>query len=353
MLYNIFHKHKIHNMRLRHHLKHWFVPHKHNDHRPHLIRAHGLVILAVAVIGIQLMAVTIRPADVRVLAYATDITPVDLLTQTNQQRASNGLPALRLDSRLNTSATLKAQNMFAEDYWAHVSPSGIQPWYWFTKAGYNYSYAGENLAKDFDTTAGTIDGWMNSPGHRANILNVNYTDVGFAVMNGTLVGGQTTLVVAHYGHEGGPATAVAAAPGPTPIPLRSVPAPVATPVPSAAPVAVATPSPVSTPTPAPTPSKPSVAVVTNGDIRESAPTPRSYSLFRPLTLTRTLNWNSLITFALLTVLLLVYLITHMTVWRKGLKRWRRRGYRNMALIQVGGLVLLLTIIAISSFGHVG
>jgi hypothetical protein len=330
---------------LRRQLRHWFLPH--NDHRPHLIRAHGLAVLAVTMIGIQLLANTVRPADVRVLAYAVNITPVDLLAQTNQQRVANGLSALRLDSRLNNSAQLKAQNMFSEDYWAHVSPSGIQPWYWFNQTGYNYSYAGENLAKDFDTTSGTITGWMNSPGHRANILNANYTDVGFSVMNGTLQGEQTTLVVAHYGHEAASTSVVAAvvAPRVTPIPARTF-VPTSTPV--IALTTPATPSPTSKVTP-----KPIVAIVTNGDIHEAAPAARSYSLFRPLSLTRTLNWSNLITFVLLTILLLVYSATHMTVWRKGLKRWRRRGYRNVAFLQVGGLVIILTIIAVSSFGHVG
>lgn len=339
----------------RKHLKHWFLPHKHNDHRPHLIRAHGLAIVAVVVIGIQLGATAVRPAEVRVLAYAVNITPVDLLTQTNQQRVANGLSALRLDSRLNSSAAAKAQNMFTEDYWAHVSPSGIQPWYWITQAGYKYTYAGENLAKDFDTTSGTVTGWMNSAGHRANILNVNYTDVGFAVMNGTLQGGQTTLVVAHYGHEGASTTAVAAAaPGPksTPTPAKVSSTPVTTPAPTVAAAPASTPAPTLAPTAAPQVSS-KVALATAGDIREAAPVQQSYSLFRPLALTRTLNWSSLVTFALLTALLLVYLLTHMTVWRKGLKRWRSRRYRNLAALQVSGLALLLTIIAISSFGHVG
>ena len=339
--------------RIRRHLKHWFVPHKHNDHRPHLIRAHGLVILAVVVIGLQFAALALHPVDVRVLAYATDITPIDLLTQTNQQRTANGIGALRLDSRLNASAQMKAQNMFAENYWAHVSPSGIQPWYWFQQAGYKYTYAGENLARDFDTTAGTMQGWMNSPGHKANILNANYTDVGFAVTNGTLLGGQTTLVVAHYGHEGTT----------TPIANVAAPAPKATPVPvraAATPVVTIALTPASTPVPTPTPAvvaspmpKPTIAITTTGDIREAAPAPRTYSLFRPLTLTRTLNWSSLVTFALITILLMVYVVTHMTVWHKGLKRWGKRGYRNLAFAQVGGLAVLLVIIAISSYGRVG
>jgi hypothetical protein len=205
-------------------VKHWFVPHKQNDHRPHLIRGHGLAVVVVLIFGLNVVGLLARPAGLapalsgNVLAYAVDITPVALFNLTNQERANAGLPPLRLDSRLNQSASLKAQNMFAENYWAHVSPSGIQPWHWFTQAGYNYQYAGENLAKDFDTSAGVMDGWMNSAGHRANVLNAHYTDVGFAVVNGTLVGGETTLVVAHYGSPVAVAGPAATPKPPTPTP---------------------------------------------------------------------------------------------------------------------------------------
>jgi hypothetical protein len=335
---------------LRHHLKHWLMPHKHNDHRPHLIRLHGLAVIAFMIIGIQVTANVVRPPSVRVLGYATDITPVNLLTLTNQQRTANGLAPLRLDARLNQSATLKASNMFSENYWAHVSPSGIQPWYWFQQAGYNYSYAGENLAKDFDTSAGTVDGWMNSPGHRANILNAYYTDVGFAVQNGTLVGGQTTLVVAHSGSISG--RAVAAAPI-APTPKAVVPAPV---------IAASTPAPVITAAPTqaspsivPTPAPTVVAhpVVPTGLITSSAPAPKRYSLFAPLSVTNTLNLGTIVTIALLLVLLIVYIYTHLTVWRKGLKRWRSSHYKLLAAGQVGGLAVAIIVLAVSGFGSVG
>ncbi len=315
-------------MSLHRHLKHWFIPHKRNDHRPHLIRAHGLALMAVLIIGVQLTANLMQPAAARalvhgnVLAYATDITPVDLLNLTNQERIANGLPALRLDSRLNHSAGLKAQNMFSEDYWAHVSPSGIQPWYWFQQAGYTYKYAGENLAKDFDTSSGAVQGWMNSPGHRANILNANYTDVGFAVQNGTLVGGQTTLVVAHYGATSSSGTSVAAN------------------VPTKTP----------TPKPAVKSSVPVVAQVTPGT---STPAQKQYSLFQPLSLLRTLNWGTLVTLSLLLVLLFVYVMTHLAVWRKGLGRWRLLHYRLYAAAQVSGLAVAIVLLAVSGFGQVG
>lgn len=343
------------------HAKHWLVPHRRNDHRPHLIRGRGLAVMAGLLVAVQVLAYATAPASVRVaraqsgsvLAYASgNITPSELLAGTNQARVAAGLPALRMDSRLNASAQAKAQNMFAEDYWAHVSPSGLQPWYWFTQAGYRYSYAGENLAKDFDTSAGTMDGWLNSPGHRANILNANYVDVGFAVVNGTLVGGQTTLVVAHYGQTvAAPAPAIAVAkPAPTPAP----PAVVRTPVPAApvaTPVATSVPTPVPTAAATPTPLAESAPVVAS--FTESAPAPRGYSLFQPLALTRTLTWPSLVTLGLLLLLLVVYLYTHMTVWRKGLKRWQSSHYRGLAVLQVGGVTAAMLMLIASSFGRVG
>jgi hypothetical protein len=349
VVYNISMSKKVKRKKsLPQHLKHWLVPHKHNDHRPHLIRLHGLAVIAFLIIGIQVTANVVRPASVQVLAYAQNITPVDLLNLTNQERAANGLPALKLDSRLNQSATLKAGNMFAENYWAHVSPSGLQPWYWFGQAGYSYTYAGENLAMGFDTSAGAVQGWMNSPGHRANILNASYKDVGFAVQNGTLLGDQTTLVVAHYG-AGSAAPAVAAAPKPTAKPAAAKAAtPVATAVPTPAPTAE------STPTPTPLPATPSPLTVASAGVSPpSAPAPQQYSLFKPLSLVRTLNFGTLATLGLLLLLLMVYTATHLMVWRKGLKRWRSAHYRVAAGAQIAGLTGAILLLAISGFGSVG
>lgn len=344
-------------MSWRRHLKHWLVPHKHNDHRPHLIRAHGLAIVAVLIVGLQTTALAVRPAAARppghqsigaVLAYATDITPQELFDQTNQQRAANGLPPLQLDSRLNASASAKAADMFQYDYWAHVNPvNGTQPWYWFTQAGYSYSYAGENLAKDFDTTAGVMTGWMNSPGHRANILNPHYVDVGFAVQNGVLVGGQTTLVVAHYG---APASAAIAAA--TPVPSAR---PQAQPIAATAGEPTATPTPAVSATPSPVPTVAPVAPIVKGQISAgpSAPEPHSYSLFAPLSLTKTLNWPSLISLGLLLLLFSIYFVTHLAVWRKGLKRWRSPHYKAYAVASLAVLGLAIILLATSGFGMVG
>lgn len=178
--------------------KDWLVPHRGNRHHPHLVRLHGLSLCLGLIILFQLLFNLTTSGHAQVLGYATDINVSDLFTLTNQQRANNGQPGLHLNSKLNQAAAAKASDMFKKDYWAHVSPDGVQPWAFITAAGYHYVYAGENLAKDFDTSSGVVAGWMASGEHKANILNVHYHDVGFAVENGVLVGGETTLVVAFY-----------------------------------------------------------------------------------------------------------------------------------------------------------
>lgn len=184
--------------RVHSHAKSVLVPHKDNDYRPHLIRAHGLVAVLVVALIAQVFYSFVTTGHIGVLSRVSDIQTTELLEDTNKQREAEGLNELYINDQLSRAAFLKAQNMFKEQYWAHVSPSGVEPWKWFGDAGYNYSYAGENLAKNYPTAQATVNAWMNSETHRANILKSEYIDVGFAVVDGTLNGQNTILVVAMY-----------------------------------------------------------------------------------------------------------------------------------------------------------
>lgn len=135
-----------------------------------------------------------------VLGYATNISVSALLQETNIQRGDNGQPALSLNSQLSQAAQAKANDMAQRDYWSHTSPDGQQPWQFISAAGYSYSSAGENLAYGFDTSSGTVAGWMNSAGHRANLLNNTYSEVGFGIANAPNYqgDGEETIVVAMY-----------------------------------------------------------------------------------------------------------------------------------------------------------
>ena len=96
----------------------------------------------------------------------------------NKVREDEGLAPLSIDRDLEESATAKACDMRDRQYFEHKDPQGVEPWHFFTEAGYVYEYAGENLAIGYTNPTDTMLGWMNSPKHRENILNPNYTEFG-------------------------------------------------------------------------------------------------------------------------------------------------------------------------------
>lgn len=185
-------------------LKHFFLPHHSNNHRAKALHIDSLLcyvlLFAIFNLGIRI----VHREFPNVLGYATDIRVDALLASTNAERASNGLSPLKLNGALSQAAAAKAQDMFANDYWAHNSPQGKTPWSFIVSSGYKYTIAGENLAKNFSTSGGVVSAWMASPTHRENIVKPGYQDVGFAVVNGTLNGEETTLVVQMFGAGGAP-----------------------------------------------------------------------------------------------------------------------------------------------------
>lgn len=128
---------------------------------------------------------------------------------TNQNRIENDLPGLTISAVLTEAAQAKANDEVANGYFAHTSPAGLDSWYWFKQAGYNFTYAGENLAVDFSDSAAVVSAWMNSPEHRANILDNHYTEIGIATANGMFEGHPTIFVVQEFGDPATPALASA------------------------------------------------------------------------------------------------------------------------------------------------
>ncbi len=132
------------------------------------------------------------------------IAPFDsraIISETNKARAENGLAPLKANAKLDVAAYNKMQDMIKSGYFAHVSPSGVNPWFWFSGAGYNYHYAGENLALGYATPEDTVRAWLNSPSHRANVLNVNYDEIGVAVGTANINGINGILVVQDFGKQ--------------------------------------------------------------------------------------------------------------------------------------------------------
>lgn len=183
-------------------LRYLYHPHRSNNHRARVLHPETMAALSVLAVvftaGLASLSM-ISPQFGEVLGFASSITPVQVIEQTNRQRELQGLEPLVLNQTLGQAAAAKGQDMFNEQYWAHTSPKGLTPWKFMADVDYTYSVAGENLARDFSDTSSMVSAWMQSPTHRANILNSRYQDIGIAVIDGTLQGYETTLVVQMFG----------------------------------------------------------------------------------------------------------------------------------------------------------
>jgi uncharacterized protein YkwD len=176
-------------------------PHPSNNHRAKALHFKTFfIVISLLILGAFFFSSDINPFTNNLKVFA-DISTQELLNFTNQKRAEFGLPALALDQALEIAASKKADDMFAKNYWAHNSPDGTTPWFFITQAGYEYVYAGENLARGFTDSQDAVNAWMASTEHRENILSENFKDVGFAVKAGTLNGEETFLIVQEFGNK--------------------------------------------------------------------------------------------------------------------------------------------------------
>jgi len=180
-------------------LKHHFLPCPVTKKRATLLH-HNFILFYSGIFLFFLVLInaskTIAPG---VLGYASDIKVSELLQKTNEYRLKNGKRELILNEKLSLAATEKAKFMFQRNFWAHTSPDGTEPWYFVLNQGYDYSYAGENLARNFNSSGEVVNAWINSSSHRENLVSDNYDEVGFGIVNGVLDGYETTLVVQFFG----------------------------------------------------------------------------------------------------------------------------------------------------------
>lgn len=132
-------------------------------------------------------------------ALASGIVPVDVITFANSARAKVNLSPLTENAKLSLAAKNKANDMFKNDYFAHTSPKGAEPWYWIKQAGYQYRAAGENLAINYTSAKEQHEAWMKSETHRANILNARYQEIGVAVAEGKINGKESLVTVEFFG----------------------------------------------------------------------------------------------------------------------------------------------------------
>lgn len=179
-------------------IKHLFIPHEENDYKPHLFREAGVAFLLAIILGVFALNI----GGHLLLKYTNmeaTVFPAVLADLANENRIQDNKQTLTINPILVQAAELKAQDMATKGYFAHTSPEGITPWHWFGEVNYEFIYAGENLAVDFSESTDVENAWMNSPGHRANILNDNFTEIGIATAAGTYQGRPTTFVVELFG----------------------------------------------------------------------------------------------------------------------------------------------------------
>ncbi len=260
--------------RIKQALKKYFIPHEENDHKPHILRPRTIAFVFIVAIVAESTFV-IGTKYILPQSKLFGIVEVNALVDgTNQNRVANNLPDLQVSPLLMAAAQDKANDEATKGYFAHTSPQGITPWYWFQQAGYNYLYAGENLAINFTDSQDVVTAWMNSPEHRANILSTQFTQVGIATAQGMYNGQPTIFVAEEFG-----------TPAPAPIAFvntasaASMPdtAPTVTPAPKTVAPVAPTPTVIATQSSSDADSQQTFVAVKNTSVQESQVAPTATS----------------------------------------------------------------------------
>ena len=175
--------------------KKYFIPHDDNGHKPHFLRGKTAVIAVSAILALE----TLFLAETLLIApnakFTGAILPAVIAELTNQNRAKSGLEELKTSGELAEAAKLKAEDMAAKGYFAHVSPEGVDPWHWIDSVGYEYVRAGENLAVNFADSKDVVNAWMSSASHKANIMKSSFSEIGIGTATGTYKGRNAIFIV--------------------------------------------------------------------------------------------------------------------------------------------------------------
>lgn len=190
-------------------LRDHFIPHAGNDYQPHLLQKTAMTLMLFMVLLSFALANLQAVLWLNIDWMVSTILPAVIVAETNDERADEDVGALRRSAVLDQAAQLKAEDMAKKGYFSHYSPEGVSPWHWFRVADYSFVHAGENLAVHFKDSREVVRAWMDSPTHRANIVNGKFTEIGIGVAEGRFEGFDTVFVVQLFGT---PAVPVAAAP---------------------------------------------------------------------------------------------------------------------------------------------
>jgi uncharacterized protein YkwD len=191
-------------------LKHYLLPHKENEYKPHFFRIPTVVITLLVLGGSGFLFSKVLENLPKNDSYAA-VYAGTVVAYTNEAREAVGDRDLTQNELLARAAQLKADDMATNGYFAHNSPldAAKTSWYWFDQVGYKYEYAGENLAVNYTDSRDVTNAWLASPTHKANMLHPSFTEIGVATAIGMYKGQEVTFVVQMFGR-------------PVPAPLQNV-----------------------------------------------------------------------------------------------------------------------------------
>lgn len=175
------------------------LPTEENNHSPHILQKTAMV----AMFGMVLLSFTM--SNLQALLWQTSdwlvgsVLPAVIVDLTNDERDKLEVKSLSRNTVLDQAAQLKAEDMAKEQYFSHFSPKGVSPWFWFKEVSYDFVHAGENLAIHFNDSSAVIDAWMDSPLHKENIINGDFTEIGIGTARGKYEGFDTVYVVQLFG----------------------------------------------------------------------------------------------------------------------------------------------------------
>jgi hypothetical protein len=181
------------------HLRNHFVPHHSNNYHPHILGHRSLALLSGLLISVKIFSIGLLSFGPVESAFSSAINSENIISLTNASRISFGLTELKANSVLAKAAQSKADDMLEKGYFSHNTPDGKTPWDFIAAAGYSYLSAGENLAVNFVEAEDVENAWMNSPGHKANILNQTFQEIGIGISQGEYQGKNAIFVVQMFG----------------------------------------------------------------------------------------------------------------------------------------------------------
>lgn len=181
------------------HIRDFFIPHEGNDHRPKSLHPKSLAVYLFIAIMLKVFATGALFFIYPDPASMARIIAEEMIQLTNQARKEDGEPLLKVSPVLSKAALQKGEDMMQRGYFSHDTPEGKKPWSWIDKKDYDYIFAGENLAMDFTSGEMIQKAFMKSPSHRRNILDIDFKEIGVAVVSGKMFGNDTDILVIFFG----------------------------------------------------------------------------------------------------------------------------------------------------------